>query len=117
MAGRRRSNQARRRRGFNLRRLGLPAIGPEVTRSIFGVFLLVLGAVTLIALALPGQGRLTDLWRDSIAPWFQTGRWLLPFLLLGSGWYVEWGPGRRPNSGWGMTIFGIAVAFVGLLGA
>src|SRR5439155_12075099 len=72
---------------------------------------------TLIALALPGQGRLTDLWRDSIAPWFQTGRWLLPFLLLGAGWYVEWGPGRRPNSGWGLTVFGLAVAFVGFLGA
>ena len=31
-----------------------------------------LGAVTLIALALPGQGALTDWWRDSIAPWFET---------------------------------------------
>jgi DNA segregation ATPase FtsK/SpoIIIE, S-DNA-T family len=95
----------------------LPPIPPDVARSIFGVVLLVMGAVTLIALALPGQGRLTDLWRDSIAPWFQTGRWLLPFLLLGAGWYVEWGPGKRPNSGWGLTVFGLAVAFTGFLGA
>ena len=31
---------------------------------------------TLIALILPGEGALTDWWRDSIAPWFETGRWL-----------------------------------------
>ena len=79
---------------------------PDVARSIVGIVLLVLGAVTLIALALPGQGALTDWWRDSIAPWFETGRWLLPFLLLGAGWYVEWGPGKRPGSGWGLTLVG-----------
>jgi S-DNA-T family DNA segregation ATPase FtsK/SpoIIIE len=95
----------------------LPAVGPEVTRSIVGICFLVLGAVTLIALALPGQGALTDWWRDSIAPWFETGRWALPFLLLGAGWYLEWGPGKRPNSGWGATIGGVAVAFIGFLGA
>ena len=93
----RRPSTPRRRSGGATLPPILPAIPPDVARSIFGVLLLVLGAVTLIALALPGQGRLTDLWRDSIAPWFQTGRWLLPFLLLGAGWYVEWGPGRRPN--------------------
>jgi S-DNA-T family DNA segregation ATPase FtsK/SpoIIIE len=111
------SPRPRRRRGAPSLPPILPPIPPDVARSIFGVVLLVLGAVTLIALALPGQGRLTDLWRDSIAPWFQTGRWLLPFLLLGAGWYVEWGPGRRPNSGWGLTVFGLAIAFTGFLGA
>jgi S-DNA-T family DNA segregation ATPase FtsK/SpoIIIE len=95
----------------------MPAVGPEVTRSIVGICFLVLGAVTLIALALPGQGALTDWWRDSIAPWFETGRWALPFLLLGAGWYLEWGPGKRPNSGWGATIGGVGVAFIGFLGA
>lgn len=82
-----------------------------------GISLLVLGAVTLIALILPGQGRLTDWWRDSIAPFFETGRWVLPFILLGAGWYVEWGPGRQPGSGWGLTLGGIALAFAGFLGA
>jgi S-DNA-T family DNA segregation ATPase FtsK/SpoIIIE len=82
-----------------------------------GITLLVLGAVTLIALVLPGQGRLTDWWRDSIAPFFETGRWVLPFLLLGAGWYVEWGPGKQPGSGWGLTLGGIALAFAGFLGA
>ena len=116
MAGRRRS-QARRRRGFSLGKLRFPRLDPEVTRSIIGIALLVLGAVTLIALILPGQGRLTDWWRDSIAPWFETGRWILPFLLLGAGWYLEWGPGKRPNSGWGLTLVGVTMAYIGALGA
>ncbi|HET9347047.1 MAG TPA: DNA translocase FtsK 4TM domain-containing protein [Candidatus Limnocylindrales bacterium] len=112
MATRRRTTGTRTRR----RRQGM-SVNPEVTRSIVGIVMLVLGAVTLIALALPGQGALTDWWRDSIAPWFETGRWLLPFLLLGAGWYVEWGPGKRPNSGWGLTLVGIAIAYIGFLGA
>ncbi len=111
MATRRRTTTPRRRRRSN----GLN-VNPEVARSIVGIVLLVLGAVTLIALALPGQGALTDWWRDSIAPWFETGRWFLPFLLLGAGWYVEWGPGKRPGSGWGMTLLGIGIAYVGFLG-
>ena len=92
------------------------AVNPEVARSLVGLTLLVLGAVTLIALVLPGQGRLTDLWRDWIAPWFGAGRWVLPFLLMGAGWYVEWGPGSRPKSGWVAMLVGIAISFAGLLG-
>src|SRR3954469_495463 len=86
-------------------------ITPDVVRSILGTVLMALGAITLIALLLPGDGKLTDWWRDTIAPWFQTGRWLLPFLLLAAGWYVAAGPGKRPNSGWGMTLTGLALAY------
>ena len=122
MATRRRtsatSRQAtrRRRRSSGLPTVRMPAISPEVARSIVGISFLLLGAVTLIALLLPGEGELTDRYRDSIAPWFETGRWLLPFLLLSAGWYLEWGPGRKPNSGWGATVVGLSIAFVGFLG-
>ena len=98
-------------------RFQLPSVGPEVARSFAGIALLVVGAFTLIALVLPGQGRLTDWWIGTVGPWFGAPRWLLPFLLLGGGWYVEWGPGRREASGWGVTILGIVIAYVGLLGA
>jgi S-DNA-T family DNA segregation ATPase FtsK/SpoIIIE len=122
MATRRRTSTSRqatprrRRRNSGLPTMRMPAISPEIARSIVGITFLLLGAVTLIALLLPGEGELTDRYRDSIAPWFETGRWLLPFLLLSAGWYLEWGPGRKPNSGWGATVIGLTLAFVGFLG-
>src|SRR5262245_45581804 len=94
----------------------LSRITPEVVRSVVGTALMALGAITLIALLLPGEGALTDWWRDSIAPWFGTGRWLLPFLLLGGGWYIAAGPGKEPGSGWGMTLLGLGVFMIGVVG-
>jgi hypothetical protein len=79
--------------------------------------MMALGAITLIALILPGEGALTDWWRDSIAPWFETGRWLLPFLLLAGGWWIAAGPGKKAGSGWGMTLGGLAIAYIAALGA
>ena len=89
-------------------------VSPDVARSLIGIVLLATGAVTLIALALPGQGRLTDLWRDWIAPWFGTGRWLLPFVLLAAGIYVE--RARTRTGGWELRLAGATIAFVGVLG-
>ncbi|MCU0483276.1 MAG: DNA translocase FtsK 4TM domain-containing protein, partial [Chloroflexi bacterium] len=80
------------------------------------ISLMVIGAILLVGLLLPGKGALTDGIRNVIAPWFGTGRWLLPLLLLGGGWYVEWGPGKRPGSGWGRTLVGLGVAYLSLLG-
>jgi S-DNA-T family DNA segregation ATPase FtsK/SpoIIIE len=90
-------------------------LSPAVLRSLVGIFLLSLGAVTLIALLLPGQGALTDWWRNLSVPYFGTGRWLLPLVLLIAGWYLEWGPGREPGAPWGRTLLGIAMAYIGLL--
>ena len=104
-------------RAFRFPRIALPAMSADISRSIIGIVLLVLGAVTLIALILPGQGRLTDWWRDFFAPYFGAGRFLLPFLLLGAGYYLEWGRGKLPGSGWGATLAGSAITYIGLLGA
>ena len=94
-----------------------PRISPEVARSIIGLILMVLGAMTLIALTLPGEGALTSWWRDGFAPWFGTMRWLLPFFLLIAGWWLEWGPGTRPGSGWGITLLGLSITYAGIVGA
>ena len=90
---------------------------PDVVRSILGLVLLVLGAMTLIALMPSTHGTLTSWWTDAFAPWFGRLRWLLPFFLLAAGWWLEWGPGRRPGSGWGMTVLGLAITYAGVLGA
>ena len=90
---------------------------PEVVRSIIGLTLLVLGAMTLIALLPRGEGTLTNWWTDVFAPWFGTMRWLAPFMLLLAGWWLEWGPGTRPNSGWGITLLGLAITYIGIAGA
>jgi S-DNA-T family DNA segregation ATPase FtsK/SpoIIIE len=110
-AANRTPRRRRRSSGFGGR------LNPEVVRSILGTVMMALGAITLIALVLPGEGALTDWWRDSIAPWFETGRWLLPFLLLAGGWWIAAGPGKRAGSGWGMTLGGLAIAYVAGLGA
>src|SRR5512143_2693062 len=75
-----------------------------------------MAAVTLIAF-LPGEGSVTTWFRDTVGPWFGSLRWLLPFLLAATGWYIEWGPGKAPGSGWGLTLFGVVIAYAGLLGA
>ena len=90
---------------------------PDVVRSIIGLVLLVLGAMTLIALMPTGQGALTNWWRDGFSPWFGTMRWLLPFFLLLAGWWLEWGPGTRAGSGWGMTLLGLSISYAGIVGA
>ncbi|HJP88839.1 MAG TPA: DNA translocase FtsK 4TM domain-containing protein [Candidatus Limnocylindrales bacterium] len=112
----RRRRQARRRSSSGMPSIRLPDVGAEVARSLVGITLLVLGAITLIAF-LPGEGSVTTWFRDIVGPWFGTLRWLLPFLLLATGWYIEWGPGKSPGSGWGLTLLGVVIAYVGLLGA
>jgi S-DNA-T family DNA segregation ATPase FtsK/SpoIIIE len=104
-----RSSPRRRGGGGNLN------VNPEVVRSLVGIAILVVGIVTLIALLLPGRGQLTDLWRNLIAPWFGTGRWLLPPILIVAGLFVQ--RARGDGGRWGLALLGAAVAYVGFLGA
>ena len=113
----RRRRTTRKKGTFKLPKIRLPDVGSDVARSLVGISLLVLGAVTLIATATPGEGSVTTWFQQTVGPWFGTLRWLLPFLLLATGWYIEWGPGKAPGSGWGLTLLGVAIAYMGLLGA
>ena len=91
----------------------MPVLDEAVIRSLTGIFLLVIGIVTLIGLALPSQGKLTDWWRDWIAPWFGSLRLLFPLILLACGVWLEW---RRPETGWRRRLVAAAVSYVSLLG-
>ena len=116
MTGRRRAAPRRTpSRASSRRGGGSLNLNPEVVRSVVGIAILVVGLVTLIALLLPGRGQLTDLWRNLIAPWFGTGRWLLPPILIVAGLFVQ--RARGDGGRWGLALLGAAVSYVGLLGA
>ncbi len=118
MATRSGSSASRNSRPAAVRRRGSrsgPRIAPDVVRSIIGLTLMLVGVATLIALLLPGEGKLTDWWRDSIAPWVGFGRRVLPFLMLAVGWWmVERAKGVRGD--WELAAFGTAVSFCAGLG-
>ncbi|HEU4671972.1 MAG TPA: DNA translocase FtsK 4TM domain-containing protein [Candidatus Limnocylindrales bacterium] len=123
MATRKRTSTRRRSSPRTSRRhgaLSLPSFGPgwhvspDVARSIVGVALLAVGAVTLIALMLPGEGTLTTWWRNAFAPFFGAGRWVLPFVLLAAGFYVE--RASSAGGGWQLTLLGATLSFVAMLG-
>ncbi|MFH1475516.1 MAG: DNA translocase FtsK, partial [Chloroflexota bacterium] len=115
MATRRRTTPARPRRAP--RRTGsrgpLVRINPDVVRSIVAIVFLVFGIVILVGLLLPGKGALTDWILGVIAPWFGTGRWLLPILLIGLGIHLERAHG--PRAGWARTVAGTTFAYAALL--
>ena len=86
---------------------------PEVVGLAVGVFLMVLGAITLIALLLPGEGSLTSWWTDVFAPWFGAMRWMLPIVLLGGGLYLE----QRQPQAWVRVLVGLGIAYTAFVGA
>ena len=110
MAQRRRSNRASRRPSRASRRA--PLIAPQTARSILGIVLLVAGAVTLIALLLPGEGILNRYVNDLLKPAFGQGAWLLGVLLVVAGVLVE--RGTRVQRGWvALTLGGLLVFVAG----
>jgi DNA segregation ATPase FtsK/SpoIIIE, S-DNA-T family len=87
------------------------AVAPDTVRSLVGIALLVAGAITLIALALPEAGILNHLVSDVLRPTFGQGAWLLAALLLLAGLLVERAP--TVGNGWGVAAIGGLVLFVG----
>jgi S-DNA-T family DNA segregation ATPase FtsK/SpoIIIE len=88
-----------------------PLISPVVLRSLLGVVLLVLGAVTVIALFLPEAGILKSYLDEFVRPLFGQGAWLLAVLLLVAGALVE----RPPSvgNGWITVALGGLIVFIG----
>ncbi|MFL5779630.1 MAG: DNA translocase FtsK, partial [Chloroflexota bacterium] len=108
----RRTPTRRRSGGYRVPALNL---APDVVRSLFGLALLVLGVVTLIMIFLPAnQGSLTEWAQRTVNPLFGSGRWLLPFLLMGAGAYVEWG--GPPAVGWQWRLVAATIAYAAFLG-
>jgi S-DNA-T family DNA segregation ATPase FtsK/SpoIIIE len=118
VATRRRTPTSRTRQRTGGRRNAGPSIdlriSPELTRTLVGIVLLVVGAVTLIALFLPGQGILNHYVYALLRPVFGQGAWLLPILLLIAGAFVERAPSA--GTGWGVSALGGLVTFVGGVG-
>jgi len=114
VATRRRTPSTRTRRSRSSGGPKLPRLNPAVTRSIVAVALMVIGVIILVGLLLPGRGALTDWIVNVIAPWFGSGRWILPLLLIGIGVIIE--RARSPQAGWARIVLGATTAYVALLG-
>jgi S-DNA-T family DNA segregation ATPase FtsK/SpoIIIE len=106
-----RSRQSPKRAGGGRRAI---EVSPQVARSLLGLLLLVLGAVTLVALLFPAQGLLSRYVDEILRPSFGVGAWLLALLLVVAGIFVE----RASNvgSGWAVTAIGGVVVFISGLG-
>jgi DNA segregation ATPase FtsK/SpoIIIE, S-DNA-T family len=89
-------------------------IAPDTWRSLLGVALLVAGAVTLVALALPTGGILNRYVDGFLRPFFGQGAWLLAVLLLVAGALVERAP--TVGNGWGVAAIGGLIVFIGAEG-
>ncbi len=86
------------------------SLPPHVARSLIGLFFLVLGATTVIALLFPQTGMLNRYVDSLLRPAFGQGAWLLAGLLIVAGMVIE----RPPVAGYGsmLTIIGGVLVFV-----
>ncbi len=86
-------------------------VSPSTLRSVVAVALLASGAITLIALFLPGGGILNGYVDGFLRPLFGQGAWLLAILLLVAGVLVE----RAPivDYSWLTVALGGLIVFIG----
>ncbi len=111
--GRSRGPSARRRPTPSAPRTARgPLVEPDTLRSIVGIVLIVLGAITLAALLLGGQGVFGSFVSDILRPAFGQGAWLLGVLLVIAGVMVE--RGSRLRTGWiGLSVGGLLIFVAG----
>jgi len=88
-----------------------PIVSPSTLRSVVAVVLLAAGAITLIALFLPGGGLLNGYVDGFLRPLFGQGAWLFGILLIVAGILVE----RAPNVdySWVTVALGGLIVFIG----
>jgi S-DNA-T family DNA segregation ATPase FtsK/SpoIIIE len=88
-----------------------PIVSPSTLRSVVAVILLASGAITLIALFLPGGGLLNGYVDGFLRPLFGQGAWLFGILLIVAGVLVE----RAPNVdySWVTVALGGLIVFIG----
>jgi hypothetical protein len=89
-------------------------VPPHVARSLLGLVILVLGALTLIALIFPLEGVFNRYVQDILRPLVGQGAWLLAALLIVAGVLIE-----RPSSighGSSLAIVGGVIVFAAGLG-
>ena len=111
MARAKKSTRSTSRSRSRSKKSGPPRVSPSTLRSIVAVMLLGVGAITLIALFLPGGGILNGYVDGFLRPLFGQGAWLLAVLLLVAGVLVE----RAPNVdySWVTVALGGLIVFVG----
>lgn len=88
-----------------------PIVSPSTLRSVVAIILMASGAITLIALFLPGGGLLNGYVDGFLRPLFGQGAWLLGILLIVAGVLVE----RAPNVdySWVTVALGGLIVFIG----
>ncbi len=107
MAQRKKSTRSRSR----AKKSRTPIVSPSTLRSVVAVVLLAAGAITLIALFLPGGGLLNGYVDGFLRPLFGQGAWLLGILLLVAGVLVERAP--SVDYSWITVALGGLIVFVG----
>ncbi len=98
---------ARRRKSRNW------SIPGPIIRQIAGYAMLIVGVTLLIGLTFK-NGKLTDYEWFILAPWFSTVRWLLPFVLMVSGYELV--QSHATSRDWQVTLFGSFLAFLSIDG-